>query len=127
MLSNCIDINIKFSQSVYNAAENYGYAEPVLVISGPLSTNITVIVRSLDKSANGELDQLLSYYNFNNLFVLSLCFPSISSAKQLKQFAKVFTGTHNSNTDLEYMHQISYLLKSITLYYSILLILCKSL
>jgi len=49
-----IDINIKFNQSVYSVTENDGYVEPVLVISSPLSTNITVIVSSSDGSADGE-------------------------------------------------------------------------
>ena len=49
-----IDIIVNFSQSLYNIGESIGPAQPVLVLSNPSSTNITVQVRSNDTTATGE-------------------------------------------------------------------------
>ena len=50
----CIDINIEFNQSTYNVNEDDGPAQPVLVLSNPSSTDITLQVRSNDITATGE-------------------------------------------------------------------------
>ena len=43
-----------FSQSGYSIGESNGPAQPVLVLSNPSSTDITVQVRSNDITATGE-------------------------------------------------------------------------
>ena len=43
-----------FNQSMYSVNEEAGPARPVLVISNPSSTNITVQVTNTDGSATGE-------------------------------------------------------------------------
>ena len=43
-----------FNQSMYNDNEDAGLAQPVLVISNPSSTDITVQVTNTDGSATGE-------------------------------------------------------------------------
>ena len=43
-----------FSETMYNVDENAGPAQPVLVLSGPSSTDIEVTVNSNDGSATGE-------------------------------------------------------------------------
>ena len=50
----CIGITVSFNQSVYSVNEPYGPAQPVLVLSNPLSTDITVTVSSTGGSATGE-------------------------------------------------------------------------
>jgi len=45
---------ISFNQSTYSVDEDDGAAQPVLVLSNPSSTDITVQVRSKDKTATGE-------------------------------------------------------------------------
>ena len=54
---------VNFNQSTYNADEDDGPAQPVLVLSNPSSTDITVNVFSTDGSATGK-----DYtFNFNPL------------------------------------------------------------
>ena len=43
-----------FSQTMYSVDEDDGPAQPVLVLSGPSSTDITVQVTNTDGSATGE-------------------------------------------------------------------------
>jgi len=43
-----------FSQSTFIINENAGPAQPVLVLSNPSSTDITVQVLNIDGSASGE-------------------------------------------------------------------------
>ena len=43
-----------FSQSIYTVKENDSPAQPVLVLSNSLSTNIIVQVSTIDVTANGE-------------------------------------------------------------------------
>jgi len=49
-----IAIDISFNQSTYTVDEDDGPAQPVLVLSNPSSTDITVQVRSNDITATGE-------------------------------------------------------------------------
>ena len=55
--TNCvllIDVSVSFNQSTYSVDEDDGPAQPVLVLSNPSSTDITVHVRSNDITATGE-------------------------------------------------------------------------
>jgi len=45
---------VNFSQSAYNVDEGDGPAQPVLILSNPSSTDITVSVFSTDGSATGK-------------------------------------------------------------------------
>ena len=45
---------MSFNQSTYSVDEDDGPAQPVLVLSNPSSTDITVQVRSNDITATGE-------------------------------------------------------------------------
>ena len=47
-------VAIGFNQSTYTVDEDDGPAQPVLVLSNPSSTDITVQVRSNDITATGE-------------------------------------------------------------------------
>ena len=49
-----VAINVSFNQSTYSIGEKNGPAQPVLVLSNPSSTNVTVRVRSNDITATGE-------------------------------------------------------------------------
>ena len=49
-----IDVSISFNQSIYSVDEDDGPAQPVLVLSNPSSTDITVQVRNNDITATGE-------------------------------------------------------------------------
>ena len=46
--------NVSFDLSVYGADEDNGSAQPVLVLSNPLSTDIIVHVNATDGSATGQ-------------------------------------------------------------------------
>jgi len=46
--------NVSFSQSTYSVDEDDGPVQPVLVLSNPSSTDITVQVGSNDITATGE-------------------------------------------------------------------------
>ena len=46
---------LKFNQSAYNVDEDDGPAQPVLVLSNPSSTDITISVFSTDGSATGKI------------------------------------------------------------------------
>ena len=48
-----------FSQSVHTVNENYVLAQAVLVLSNPLSIDITVEVYNTDGSATGEYCSIL--------------------------------------------------------------------
>ena len=45
---------MSFEQSLYSVDENNGPAQPVLILSNPSSTDITVQVLNSDGSATGE-------------------------------------------------------------------------
>ena len=49
-----VDITMSFNQSTYSVDEEDGPAQPVLVLSNPSSTDITVQVRSNNITATGE-------------------------------------------------------------------------
>ena len=51
-----------FNQTMYSVTEGAGPAQPVLVLSGPSSMTITVIVTSTDGSATGEYCNILINY-----------------------------------------------------------------
>ena len=56
---------VRFTQSMYNVDEDDGPAQPVLVLSNPSSTDITISVCSTDGSATGK-----NTFNFNPLKIL---------------------------------------------------------
>ena len=47
-------ITVMFNQSVYSVDEDTGVTQPVLVLSNPASTDITVEAYNTDGSATGE-------------------------------------------------------------------------
>ena len=51
----CIAVTVSFSQSTYSVNEDDGVVQPVLVLSNPTSTDITVQVRSNDNTATGKV------------------------------------------------------------------------
>ena len=51
-----------FNQSMYGVNEDAGPAQPVLVISNPLSTDIIVQVTNTDGSTTGEYCSILINY-----------------------------------------------------------------
>ena len=51
-----------FNQSMYSVNEDAGPVQPVLVISNPSSTDITVQVTNTDGSATGEYCSILINY-----------------------------------------------------------------
>ena len=53
---------MKFNQSTYNVDEDDGPAQPVLVLSNPSSTDITISVFSTDGSATGK-DNIINTYS----------------------------------------------------------------
>ena len=48
------DITVRFNQSTYSVNENDGSVQPILVLSNPSSTNISVQVRDNSNTATGE-------------------------------------------------------------------------
>ena len=55
-------ITVMFNQSMYSVNEDAGPAQPLLVISNPSSTDITVQVTNTDGSATGEYCSILINY-----------------------------------------------------------------
>ena len=53
---------VSFSQSTYNVSEDGGSTKPVLVLSNPSSSDITVHVTNTDGSATGEYCSILINY-----------------------------------------------------------------
>ena len=49
-----IAVTVSFSQSTYSVSEDDGSVQPVLVLSNPSSTDITVQVRDNSNTATGE-------------------------------------------------------------------------
>ena len=43
-----------FNQTIYSVVENAGPAQPVLVLSNPSATNITVEVRDVERTATSK-------------------------------------------------------------------------
>ena len=54
------------NQSMYSVNEDAGPTQPVLVISNPSSTDITVQVTNTDGSATGEYCSILINYEYYN-------------------------------------------------------------
>ena len=54
MVSVIIAITVSFNQSTYSVNENDGPAQPILVLSNPSSTDITVLLFNVDGSAIGK-------------------------------------------------------------------------
>ena len=50
----CSLADIRFKQSAYGVDEDNGPAQPILVLSNPLSTDIIVQVNATDGSATGQ-------------------------------------------------------------------------
>ena len=46
---------VSFNESAYNANENNEQVQPVLVLSQPSSTDISVLITVLDGNATGQL------------------------------------------------------------------------
>ena len=60
MLSLCfVAITVMFNQSMYSVDENGGPAQPVLILSNPSSSVVTVQVITTDGSATGEVPLIL--------------------------------------------------------------------
>ena len=54
-----IDSTITFDQSAYTVDEDIGSVQPVLVLSNPSSTDITVQVTASSNTATGEHSRIL--------------------------------------------------------------------
>ena len=72
-VKSCLQVNVfffqastvVFSQSAYSVNEDSGQAQPVLVLSNPSSTDITVQVSTTNGSATGEyVNYLTKMYNW---------------------------------------------------------------
>jgi len=50
---------VNFNQSTYNVDEDDGPAQPVLVLSDPSSTDITINVFNTDGSATGKIVHMI--------------------------------------------------------------------
>ena len=57
-----VDITVVFSDIMYSVNENAGLAQPVLVLSNPSSTDVTLEVYHTDGSATGEYCSILINY-----------------------------------------------------------------
>ena len=55
-------ITVMFSQTTYSVNENAGPAQPVLVLSNPSTSDVTVEVTTTDGSATGEYCSILIKY-----------------------------------------------------------------
>ena len=54
-----VDITVMFSETTYSVNENAGSAQPVLVLSNPSTSDVTVEVTTTDGSATGEYYSIL--------------------------------------------------------------------
>ena len=52
-----LDVTVRFNQSTYSVSEDAGAVQPVLVLSNPSSTNITVVVYTTNGTAFGEYSE----------------------------------------------------------------------
>ena len=57
---------MKFDQSAYNVTEGIERVQITLVLSDPLSTNITIEILSIDGSATGKQKSVVSKLYQNN-------------------------------------------------------------
>ena len=58
-MANSLAITVNFSESNYVVGENEGRVEPMLILSNPSSTDITIRVDTTDREAIGETMILL--------------------------------------------------------------------
>ena len=63
-----LDIFVSFNQSTYSVDEDDGPAQPVLVLSDPSSTDITVQVESNDITATGKWTNI----TFNSMLTVRI-------------------------------------------------------
>ena len=64
----CLDIIVSFTILTYSVNEDDGPAQPVLVLSNPSATDITVYLYSTDQSATGEYCSAVCIYIRSCLF-----------------------------------------------------------
>ena len=66
--------NVSFKRPVYGVDEDNGPAQPVLVLSNPLSHDIIVQVNATDGTATGQYCKvaLTTEHNVNNTFNLAI-------------------------------------------------------
>ena len=57
---------MKFDQSAYNVTEGIERVQITLILSDPLSTNITIEILSIDGSATGKQKSVVSKLYQNN-------------------------------------------------------------
>ena len=58
-------LNVRFHQSKYSVSEKDQLLQPLLVLTEPSSTNITVLIKSIDITATGEyiiINKRFTYY-----------------------------------------------------------------
>ena len=65
--SPCTDTLVTFSQSMYNVSEGSGLVQLVLVLNGSLSTDITVLVNSVNDTATGKWSNIITNTCINNV------------------------------------------------------------
>ena len=65
--SPCTDTLVTFSQSMYNVSEGSGLVQPILLLNGSLSTNITVLVNSVNDTATGEWSNIITNISIKNV------------------------------------------------------------
>jgi len=58
--NNRLAITVNFSQQSYSVNEDDGPAQPVLVLSNPSSTSITVQVRDTENTATSESSNIIT-------------------------------------------------------------------
>ena len=68
-----LGITVRFSPSTYSVNEGAGAAQPVLVLSNPSSTDITVVVYNTNGTAFGEyrilvLDEIYTKITLMHMF-----------------------------------------------------------
>ena len=56
----CTDTLVTFSQSTYNVSEGSGLVQPELILNGSLSTDITVLVNSVNDTATGKWSNIIA-------------------------------------------------------------------
>ena len=53
-VSNILDITLKFNQRMYNINESDGLVQPMLILSDPLITSLSLQVITIDSSATSK-------------------------------------------------------------------------
>jgi len=79
-----------FHQSSYSVNENDRSVQPVLVLSGPASTNITVTVKSTDISAEGkDTITIHDYASMQNNYICTCNYASGNCAGIILRILKL--------------------------------------